>query len=338
MSTEAAAFGAVAPAAADGPQGDDGGDLPEVSDLPEGEGVEAPESAELGGDKPEDDPAASVKHKVKVDGKEVEVTLKELRDGYQRQADYTKKTMELAKERREVTKLQAQIKHNDAQIKNWVTTLQGKVGDPDAFVTQLERAGVPARKVLMKYLEERIEDERLSPQEKFQREQERFRRTKQQDEQERQRRLQEAEMSEATKRMASQFKAWWPKALQEAALPNTKFAHDRVKAYLRPIWEAGRNATYNDLTEAAKLAAADLRAEKAEYLKTLDHDALIEELGEEGARKFMAAAGKKLATKKAPPAATQAAGRTVPRPPSNGGPPKFRTMTEEMAWRNGGSR
>ena len=36
---------------------------------------------------------------VKIDGAESEVTLEELRDGYQRQADYTRKTQELSAER-----------------------------------------------------------------------------------------------------------------------------------------------------------------------------------------------------------------------------------------------
>lgn len=36
---------------------------------------------------------------VKIDGEESEVTLEELRDGYQRQADYTRKTQELSAER-----------------------------------------------------------------------------------------------------------------------------------------------------------------------------------------------------------------------------------------------
>ena len=37
---------------------------------------------------------------IKVDGKEVEVTLEELKNGYQRQADYTRKTMEAAEQRK----------------------------------------------------------------------------------------------------------------------------------------------------------------------------------------------------------------------------------------------
>lgn len=40
------------------------------------------------------------KFTIKVDGKDVEVTLDELRNGYQRQADYTRKTMEISEARK----------------------------------------------------------------------------------------------------------------------------------------------------------------------------------------------------------------------------------------------
>lgn len=44
----------------------------------------------------DDDPTVTVK----IDGKEVQVKLSELRNGYQRQSDYTRKTMEVAEQRR----------------------------------------------------------------------------------------------------------------------------------------------------------------------------------------------------------------------------------------------
>lgn len=44
----------------------------------------------------EDDPTVTIK----IDGKDVEVKLSELKNGYQRQADYTRKTMEVAEQRK----------------------------------------------------------------------------------------------------------------------------------------------------------------------------------------------------------------------------------------------
>lgn len=47
------------------------------------------------------------KYTVKVDGQEIEVTLDELRNGYSRQQDYTRKTQELAAERARLAELEA---------------------------------------------------------------------------------------------------------------------------------------------------------------------------------------------------------------------------------------
>ena len=44
---------------------------------------------------------------VSVDGESQEVSLQELRDGYQRQADYTRKTQELASERKRLQQAEA---------------------------------------------------------------------------------------------------------------------------------------------------------------------------------------------------------------------------------------
>ncbi len=50
----------------------------------------------------EDEFLASVKTTVKVDGKEIEVTLGESTRGYQRESDYSRKTMELAEQRKAI--------------------------------------------------------------------------------------------------------------------------------------------------------------------------------------------------------------------------------------------
>jgi len=61
---------------------------------------------------------------IKVDGEEIEVTLEELRSGYQRQKDYTKKTQSVAEERKAVADKQTQLDEmhqnflNQAQLAN----------------------------------------------------------------------------------------------------------------------------------------------------------------------------------------------------------------------------
>lgn len=71
------------------------------------------------------DPATKVK--VKVDGEEVEVTLEELRDGYSRTQDYTRKTQELAEHRRAVEQEKAQVLEQQQQWSNLLTTFQQRL-------------------------------------------------------------------------------------------------------------------------------------------------------------------------------------------------------------------
>lgn len=64
--------------------------------------IETPPEVEAEESAPEDDAASEQPETItiKVDGKDVEVTLDELKKGYQRQADYTRKTMEVSETRK----------------------------------------------------------------------------------------------------------------------------------------------------------------------------------------------------------------------------------------------
>ena len=57
---------------------------------------------------------AGESYTVKVDGSEEQVSLDELRDGYQRQADYTRKTQELASERNRLQQAEAIVQSLEA--------------------------------------------------------------------------------------------------------------------------------------------------------------------------------------------------------------------------------
>mgnify|MGYP001076408018 CR=1 FL=1 len=70
----------------------------EHKELPDEPEVEAEQEQEEESSEQEDEPQTFT---VKIDGKEVEVSLDELKNGYQRQSDYTKKTMEAAQQRKE---------------------------------------------------------------------------------------------------------------------------------------------------------------------------------------------------------------------------------------------
>jgi hypothetical protein len=82
------------------PQAEPEGDT-EPSEDPQAEQTDEPQPDEPEAEEPADAPVDQTsKYKVKVDGKEEEVTLEELAKGYSRTADYTRKTQELAGHRK----------------------------------------------------------------------------------------------------------------------------------------------------------------------------------------------------------------------------------------------
>jgi len=88
------------------------------------ENMESPESATA------DNPVVSSEaarepadHVFKVDGVEQQVSLSELRDGYQRQADYTRKTQELASERERLQQAEAIVSALESDPTGTLTAL-----------------------------------------------------------------------------------------------------------------------------------------------------------------------------------------------------------------------
>lgn len=118
---------------------------------PEAEAAEASPEAEA--QAPEAEPTVTVK----IDGKDVEVPLSELKNGYQRQADYTRKTMEVSEQRRaaeaersqalqerqayaaNLQRMQAQLEGalQQQQQTNWEELLQS---DPVEYLKQQHQA------------------------------------------------------------------------------------------------------------------------------------------------------------------------------------------------------
>ena len=78
-------------------------------DVVESTAVDTPDSSVEVQQEPVDE-----SYTVKVDGSEEQVSLDELRDGYQRQADYTRKTQELASERRRLEQAEAIVSSLEA--------------------------------------------------------------------------------------------------------------------------------------------------------------------------------------------------------------------------------
>ena len=65
---------------------------------------------------------------VKIDGAEHQVTLEELQQGYQRQADYTRKTQELASERQRLQQAETIVAALEADPQGTLDALGGALG------------------------------------------------------------------------------------------------------------------------------------------------------------------------------------------------------------------
>jgi len=76
---------------------------------------------------------------VKVDGAEQQVSLEELRDGYQRQSDYTRKTQELASERKRLEQAEAIVSSLESDPESTLRAL----GDAFGISATPEQSGDP---------------------------------------------------------------------------------------------------------------------------------------------------------------------------------------------------
>ena len=94
-------------------------------DVMESTEVDTPESSVEVSEEPSGETYA-----VKVDGENQEVSLDELRDGYQRQSDYTRKTQELASERRRLQQAEAIVSSLESDPEGTLAALS------DAFNVQ----------------------------------------------------------------------------------------------------------------------------------------------------------------------------------------------------------
>jgi hypothetical protein len=105
---------------------DEADEAPETSEDDAEEGDEEDGEEDADADADEDDEEAlplDTPVTVKIDGKEVQVTLKEAIDGYQRQADYSRKTMELARAREVFGQEVQQVRQERAQYAQMLNAL-----------------------------------------------------------------------------------------------------------------------------------------------------------------------------------------------------------------------
>ena len=112
----------------------------EPTEKPEDEPVDAAEEAsDDSTDEAEEQEQEEQKYLIKVGDEEVEVTLEELQNGYSRQADYTRKTQEVAQQRKQVQELEQQYTQSLNHIQRLAQELQQvpDIPEPDIDWEQL---------------------------------------------------------------------------------------------------------------------------------------------------------------------------------------------------------
>jgi hypothetical protein len=140
-------------------ESDDTGEEYEVAEaeaFDEEEAEEALESDEVEYEVEEPDAQTDTSYTVKIDGEEFEVTLEELRNGYQRQADYTRKSQSLAEQRKAY---EANLQAVQAERNQYAQVLENMSANQNAELQRYENINWQELKDSdpMEYMEKRLE-------------------------------------------------------------------------------------------------------------------------------------------------------------------------------------
>lgn len=208
------------------------------------------------------------KHKLKVDGQEIEVDDEELKRGYTHQKAANKKLQEGVKLRK--------------QSEEFITAMR----DPGKLVDTLQKMGwepKQIREVAERYLAGVLEDEMLDPKDKE------LKTTKQRlqefekKEQDRKDAEEARHQGELKKKYAEQYSADFIEALKTTGLPPTK---DMVGAMAGYISRAAKIKMPMTASEAAKLVREDVEVRNKHLFSNLSPDQIIKIVGEDGLKKL----------------------------------------------------
>lgn len=249
---------------------------PSKPDTPTGEGGEraSPETVAE---------AAIRRHKVKIDGVELEVDEPELVKNYERSKASYKRFEEAAKKLKEVEARERELTETlrmarDPKMRaDALAHLLGGREQLEAFaqdliVQRLEWDALPEperkRRSEMTERERKIVDEerRIAEREAAVK------------------RRQEAELAAEAERMQAEFVKTWPDLLRKAGAPSSRHAMSRMASVMREALEVGADITP---AEAAQRVAEEIRAEVRELASASDPDTLRSLLGD-GAEKIRA--------------------------------------------------
>lgn len=204
------------------------------------------------------------KHKLKVDGEEIEVDDEELKRGYGHQKAANKKLQEGLAARKQAEEFVAMMK------------------DKGKLFEAIQKLGHDPRRLAEEYLAAQLQDEVMDPRDKELRDTKA--KLKQIEDMERQQREAiETKRNAALKAQYSeQYTQQFVAALQETSLPPTKPMVAEMAKYIGRAAQLGFKMTP---TEAAQLVREDVQAAHQRLIGDTDGETLIKLLGEEVANK-----------------------------------------------------
>lgn len=213
------------------------------------------------------------KHKVKYEGKEIEVDEEELKRGYSHQ--------------KHASKILQEGKAARKQAEEFVSMMKDKSKLFDA----IQKLGHDPRKLAEEYLASQLQDEMMDPRDKELRDT-KAKLQKIEDMERMQREAaQKRHNDEVSAQLSKEYSTQFVSALQESGLPPTKPMVADMAKYISRSAKIGFKMTPQ---EAAKLVKQDVEKAHMALLGNSDGETLLKLLGDEVASKILTARGSKL--------------------------------------------
>ncbi len=207
------------------------------------------------------------KHKVKVDGNEIEVDEDELRRGYSHQRAANKILQE------------GKLKMKQAE------EIIGLLKNEDSIFEVIKKLGLDPRKISEKYLVAQLEEEMLDPKDRELRQYKRRIDEIEANEAKQREQAERGHHEELKKKYAQDYNDQFVKALTEVSLPPTKSTVAEMAKY---ISQSAKIGIKMNASEAAQLVKQDLMEYQKRLIGEASGEDLIKLFGEDVAKKIRA--------------------------------------------------
>lgn len=224
--------------------------------------------------------------KIKVGGKEREVSQNELIQGYQLAAGAREKMREA----------QETLKQAKSVLENPFAYLQQQgITQRDIFAHLLQNGGEDVQQVMNEFLQERFQLESMTPEERERYEMSKRLKTYEEREAEERQRFEteqrEAQQQQAIEHFRETYKTNIGNAIKTAGLPDTPYTVSRFAVKIQALRSAGHDGEIN-YGQVAEIVKQEIDEERNSLLSALDAETIIKhpELGKKVKEKFKSAA------------------------------------------------